>query len=180
MIASSSATSPILVLTASSPPTCRSVDSRASITFSVPRESAPKVNYTPAEAHPSAGTQRQNRYTPSRRSRPLTLPGEIDGQHGTPRVEPLPLLGPRLDIGAKRGDYAQVGDGVQRAPVRSPHQGRSWTYQIDLHPLAYPLLWNHRFPFLLRRQLNRSTFYATSVARDAVEVREFVTRSRSM
>jgi hypothetical protein len=58
-----------------------------------------------------------------------------------------------LGIGAKCGDYTQVGDGVQRALVSSPHQSRSGTYQIYLHPLAYPLLWNHRFPFL-PRQLN--------------------------
>jgi hypothetical protein len=88
-----------------------------------------------------------------RRSRPLTLPGEIYGQHRAPGVEPLPFLGPRLDIGAQRGDYTQVGDGVQRALVSSPHQSRSWTYQIYLHPLAYPLLWKHGFPFL-PRQLN--------------------------
>src|SRR5215207_536707 len=47
----------------------------------------------------------------------------------------------------------QVGDGVQRALVSSPHQSRSWTHQIYLHPLAHPLLWNHGFPFL-PRQLN--------------------------
>src|SRR5919107_4133107 len=86
-----------------------------------------------------------------RGSRPLVLPGEIDGQHGTPGIEPLPLLGLRSGIDAQRGDYTQVGNSVQHALVRSPHQSRSWTHQIYLHPLAYPLLWNHRFPFLPRR-----------------------------
>src|SRR5215210_1983084 len=106
---------------------------------------------------------------------PLALSGEVDGQHGAPRIEPLPLFAPWLVIDAQRGDYTQIGNGVQSALVRSPHQSRSGTHQIYLHPLSYPLLWNHRFPFLLR-QLNRPTFYATCYARDAAEVREFVTR----
>jgi hypothetical protein len=102
-----------------------------------------------------------------RRSRPLVLPGEIDAQDGTPGVEPLPLLGFRSGIDAQRGDYTQVGNSVQRALVCSSHQSRSGTYQIYLHPLAYPLLWNHRFPFL-PRQPNRPTFYANGHARGAV------------
>jgi hypothetical protein len=70
-------------------------------------------------------------------------------------------------IGAQRGGYTQVGNSVQRALVCSSHQSRSGTYQIYLHPLAYPLLWNHRFPFL-PRQPNRPTFYANGHARGAV------------
>src|SRR5919107_3234195 len=46
------------------------------------------------------------------RCRPRPLPGEIYGKHGAPGVEPFPLLGPRLDISAQRGDYTQVGDRV--------------------------------------------------------------------
>ena len=44
-IARGSATAPILMVTASSPPTCRSVDSRASNTFSFPRSLGPKPHY---------------------------------------------------------------------------------------------------------------------------------------
>src|SRR5215208_8380322 len=70
-------------------------------------------------------------------------------------------------MGAQRGDYTQVGDGVERALVCSPHQSRSGAYQIYLHPLAYPFLWNHQFPFL-PRQLNRPTLYANGHVSDAV------------
>ena len=38
--------------------------------------------------------------TPARRTRPLALPGEVDGQHGAPRVESLPIFGLWLGIGA--------------------------------------------------------------------------------